>query len=63
MKERYTLVRVYKKNLLIAVEEIKCKTLKEAVDLGTCLSDEERYLGSHIIDEVGHKRLTLKGEK
>lgn len=65
-KDRYTLVRVYYKNTefgnRISIEEIDCKTLKDAIDLGSCLSEEEKVLGSYIFDNVRHKKLTLKGE-
>ena len=65
-KARYTLVRVYYKQEFItrtlASEEIDCKTLKDAVELGTILTEEEKVLGSYIFDNVSHKRLTLKGE-
>lgn len=67
-KGRYTLTRIYfgedifgYRNRL-KTEEIECKTLKEAIDLGTCLSDEEKKLGSYILDNVNHKKLTLTGE-
>lgn len=62
MNKRYTLVRIYRKDLSLDAELIDCKTLKEAIDLGTCLSEEEKVLGSHIIDNVKHCKLTLKGE-
>lgn len=65
-KARYTLVRVYCKRGIItctlATEEIDCKTLKDAVELGAILTEEEKVLGSYIFDNVSHKRLTLKGE-
>lgn len=65
-KLRYTLVRVYYKQKLIkrslTTEEIECKTLKEAVELGAILTEEEKVLGSYIFDNVTYKRLTLKGE-
>ena len=69
-KERYTLVRVFNKKeetifgtrTRISTEEIGCKILKDAVDLGSCLSEEEKILGSYIFDNVAHKKLTLKGE-
>ena len=69
-KGRYTLTRIYfevEKDILgcrnrLKTEEIECKTLKEAIDLGTCLSDEEKKLGSYILDNVNHKKLTLTGE-
>lgn len=63
-KDEYTLVRVYHNDdtCRVDAEFIGCKSLQEAIDLGTCLSDEERYFGSHIIDNVRHCQLTLKGE-
>ena len=65
-KARYILVRVYYKQGIItrilATEEIDCKTLKDAVELGAILTEEEKALGSYIFDNVSHKRLTLKGE-
>jgi len=64
--ERYTLVRVYYTQGIIcrklATENINCKTLKEAVELGAILTEEEKVLGSYIFDNVSHKRVTLKGE-
>ena len=64
--ERYTLVKAYQTQGIIcrklATEEIKCKTLKEAVELGAILTEEEKVLGSYIFDNAAHKRLTLKGE-
>jgi hypothetical protein len=47
---------------MLTTEEIECKTLKEAVELGTILTEEEKILGFHIFDNASHKRLTLKGE-
>ena len=65
-KPRYTLTRVYYNRTplgkRLATEEIDCKTLKDAKDLGSCLSDEEKVLGSYIFDNVRHEKLTLKGE-
>lgn len=74
-KERYTLVRIFNKKTItfgekvyerlfpkLETEQINCKTLKDAVDLGSCLSEEEKILGSYIFDNVAHKKLTLKGE-
>lgn len=64
--KRYTLVRVYYTQGIICrkltTEEINCKTLKEAINLGAILTEEEKVLGSYIFDNVAHKRLTLKGE-
>ena len=68
--ERYTLIRVFNKieetclgkRTRISVEEIGCKTLKDAIDLSSCLSEEEKVLGSYIFDNASHKKLTLKGE-
>lgn len=62
-KSRYILVRVYHsfidKNL--KTEEIDCKTLKEAIDLGSILSLEESIM-SYILDTVNNKKLTLQGK-
>lgn len=66
MKERYTLVRIFYTQGIITkkltTEEIQCKTLKEAKELGAILTEEEKVLGSYIFDNVAHKKLTLKGE-
>ena len=65
-KYRYTLVRVYYKPTefgnRLSTEELECKTLTEAINLGECLSDLEKILGSYIFDNVRHKKLTLRGE-
>ena len=68
---RYTLVRAYHEKVetpfgyktKLQTEDIPCKTLKEAIELGSCLSDEEKVLGSYIFDNVNHEKLTLKGER
>lgn len=62
-KSRYILVRVYRsfKDKNLKTEEIDCKTLKEAVDLGSILSLEESTT-SYIFDTVNHKKLTLQGK-
>ena len=61
---RYLLIRVYTDKITgrIKTEEIECKTLKEATALGSILTDEEKYLGSYIFDNVNHEHLTLKGK-
>ena len=70
-KERYTLCRVYqtiKSDCLgfnykcLKTEEFPCKTLKEAIEMGSILTYEEK-INSYIFDNVRHKRLTLKGEQ
>lgn len=63
-KLRYTLVRVYidKISGFYKTEEIDCKTLKEAVDLGSILTHEEQVSGSYIFDNAAYKKLTLKGQ-
>lgn len=64
-QDRYTLIRAYYDatafGTRLKTEEIGCKTLREAVDLGSILTIEEKLL-SYIFDNVSHKRLTLKGE-
>ena len=65
-KLRYTLVRVFHKpnNFgILDTEEVDYKTLKEATDFGSILTEEEKVLGSYIFDNVAHKKLTLKGER
>lgn len=65
-KLRYTLVRVFHNpnNFgRLATEEVDYKTLKEATDFGSILTEEEKMLGSYIFDNVAHKKLTLKGER
>lgn len=66
-KLRYTLVRVYHKvtefGNRLSTEELDCKTLNEAIELGECLSIEEKCLGSYIFDNVRNKKLTLKGKE
>jgi hypothetical protein len=64
-KDRYTLVRVFRKQDYFArldTEEIECKTLKEAVELGSILTNEEKMLGSYIFDNVRREKLTLRGD-
>lgn len=65
--KRYTLVRVYYKvtefGNRCSTEELECKTLTEAINLGECLNDLEKSLGSYIFDNVRHKKLTLKGKE
>lgn len=62
-KPRYILVRGYYSitDKSLKTEEIECKTLKEAVDLGSILSLEESIM-SYIFDTVNHKKLTLQGK-
>lgn len=63
-KLRYTLVRVFtdiKHNFRYDIEEIDCKTKKEAIDLGSILTKEEKIL-SYIMDNVRNEKLTLNGE-
>ena len=64
-KLRYTLVRGYWEVTAfgnrLTTEEIDCKTLKEAVDLASILTLEEKFI-SYIFDNVKQKKLTLKGE-
>ena len=66
--QRYTFVRLfYKQNYtisglekrIISTEEIGCKTLKEALDLVSCLNDEEKSLHPYIIDNVNNKKRFL----
>lgn len=62
-KPKYILVRGYYSSISnkeLKTEEIECKTLKEAVDLGSILSLEESIM-SYILDNVNHKKLTLQG--
>ena len=63
-KERYTLVRSYYKVTALytrlATEEIGCKTLKEATDLASILTMEEKVM-SYIFDNVANKKLTIDG--
>ena len=62
--ERYTLVRGYYKvtefGNRLTTEEIGCKTLKEAVDLASILTIEEKIM-SYIFDNAAHKKLTIDG--
>lgn len=68
-KCRYTLVRGYYQEVKgslfnrteVRSEEIDCKTLKEAIELGSILSQDEKPL-SYIFDNAAHKKLTLRGE-
>lgn len=63
--DRYTLVRVFHRKDYFGrldTESIGCKTLKDAVALGSILTNEEKMLGSYIFDNVRHEHLTLKGE-
>ena len=61
-QKRYTLVRVFYKqeNELgikhIGTEKIDCKTLKESLDLWSCLNEEEKDLGSYVIDNINNKK-------
>ena len=66
--QRYTFVRLFYKQYytisgdvkkLIATEEIGCKTLKEALDLLSCLNEEEKSLRPYIIDNVNNKKQFL----
>lgn len=62
-QKRYTLVRLYHKQDYfsnIGTEKIACKTLKEANELGELLTNEEKKLGSHILDNVTNKKIQLK---
>ena len=60
---RYILVRGYRSTIdnKLKTETIECKTLKEAVALGSILSLEESIM-SYIIDTVNNKTLTLQGK-
>ena len=66
-QRRYTLVRVFYKqeNTIlgttkhISTEEIGCKTLKEALDLWSCLNEEEKVLGSYVLDNANNKKQCL----
>ena len=66
-QKRYTLVRVFNKKedtifgkrTRISTEEISCKTLKEALDLWSCLNEEEKILGSYVVDTVNNKTVLL----
>lgn len=64
--ERYTLVRAYYDRSMgwahLKTENIPCKTLTEAVELGSILTDEEKFM-SFIEDRARHKKLTLKGDE
>lgn len=61
---RYTLIRYYlDKRSNIQSEQVDCKTIKEAVSLGSILSRQEKLLGSFILDNVTLKRLTLEGKE
>lgn len=65
-KLRYTLVRVFHSHNnfgKLSTEEVDYKTLKEATDFASILTEEEKVLGSYIFDNVAHKKLTLKGER
>lgn len=63
-QKRYILVRVFNKKedtifstrTRISTEEIGCKTLKEALDLWSCLNEEEKVLGSYVVDTVNNKK-------
>ena len=61
---RYTLVRAYYEatpfGSRLTTESIDCKTRQEAVELGSILTQEEKFM-SYIFDNVANKRLTLKG--
>ena len=63
-KERYTLVRGYYKATefgnRLTTEEIGCKTLKEATDLASILTMEEKVM-SYIFDNAANKKLTIDG--
>ena len=63
-QERYTLVRSYYKatefGSRLATEEIGCKTLKEATDLASILTMEEKVM-SYIFDHAANKRVTIDG--
>lgn len=65
-KLRYTLIRFFHNPNdfgILSTEEVDYKTLKEATDFGSILTEEEKVLGSYIFDNVAHKKLTLKGER
>ena len=56
-KDRYILVRGYYKvtpyGNLLTTEEIDCKTVKEAQDLASILTTDEKIL-SYIFDNINH---------
>lgn len=63
--QRYTFVRLFYKqkgNIILGIEteEIRCKTLKEALDLWSCLNEEEKSLGPYIIDNINNKKQLVK---
>ena len=67
VQKRYTLVRIFYKreNTIYGIrkhidtEEIGCKTIKETLDLWSCLNEEEITLHSYIIDNINNKKLSL----
>lgn len=63
---RYIIVRIYSEiiNERLGItrrheEKIECKTLKEAKDLYSILSDEEIENGSYILDTVNNSKINV----